>query len=111
MNETIKRLPTRFGLETGFEVKTIPFRATETTELEKLKNRLLGQLLRQTIDPDLNALLRRAANDAAALAWATCHPLLFFPTLLEEKAQAAIVQLKRQKQVRQRSLNLVTETL
>ena len=109
MNEKIKYVPTRFALETQFEVKTVPFRATETTELEKLKNRLLRQLLNEVVDPDQNALLRRAANDAAAIAWATSQPLLFFPVLLEEKAQAALVQLQHQKQVRQRSPNLVME--
>jgi hypothetical protein len=109
MNQPYKNVPTRFAPEIGFEVKTVPFRDTETTELEKLKGRLLLQLLNQTRDPEHNALLRRAANDAAALAWATCQPLLFFPTLLEEKAQAAVVQLQRQQQVRDRSLNLALE--
>ncbi|MDB6123131.1 MAG: hypothetical protein JWQ71_2124 [Pedosphaera sp.] len=104
-----KRLPTRFAPETRFEVKTVPFRATETTELENLKNRLLLQFLNQVTDPEQNVLLRRAANDAAALAWATCFPLLFFPTLLEEKARATELQLQRQKQVRERSLNLALE--
>src|SRR5262249_41629997 len=99
---TAKRLKTRFGPETRFEV-AVPFRAAETTELELLKERLLRQYLAHTTDPNQNVLLRRAANDAAALAWATCHPLLFFPTLLEEKARTAFVQYQRQKQVRQRS--------
>jgi hypothetical protein len=111
MNERHQRVPTRFAPETRFEVNAVPFRATETTELEKLKDRLLLQLLNQVTDPDQNALLRRAANDAAALAWSTCHPLLFFPNLLEEKARATALQLERQKQVRERSLTLALEAV
>ncbi|EEF62843.1 hypothetical protein Cflav_PD5478 [Pedosphaera parvula Ellin514] len=105
-----QRVTARFAPDTTFEVKTIPFRAAETTELEELKNRLLLQLLNNTSAPEQNTLLRRAANDAAALAWATAYPLLFFPTLLDEKARAALLQWEHQERVRARSLNLVLET-
>ncbi len=109
MNKTYKRVRTRFAPEVRFEVNAIPFRATQTTELERLKNRLLRQLLQKTNDPEENTLLRRAANDAAALAWATSYPVLLFPTLLEEKVRGALLQRQRQTRVRQRSLNLVLE--
>lgn len=103
-NETIR---TRFGPEVHFDVPAVPFRATETTALEELKKRLLKQLLDLAIEPGQNVLLRRAANDAAALAWLTQFPLLVFPALLEEKARAALLQHQRQEGVRQRSRNLL----
>lgn len=105
-----KRVPTRFGPETRFEVKPVPpatFRATEETELERLKNRLLLGVLNYLGEPAFNPLVRRAANEAAALAWITPYPLLTFPALFEEKTEAALVYAKRQESVRQRSPELV----
>jgi hypothetical protein len=107
MNKTYRRVRTRFAPEVRFEVDAIPFRATQTTELEQLKDRLLRQLLQKTTDPAENTLLRRAANDAAALAWTTSYPTLLFPELFEEKARGALLQHQRQTRVRQRSLNLL----
>ena len=49
--------------------------------------------------PALNAPLRRAANDAAALAWTTVFPLLVFPVLFEEKTDAAILRVERQARI------------
>ena len=110
MND-IKRLRTRFAPDIRFEVPAVPFRAKETTELERLKERLLLEVLRQTVDPELNTRLRRAANDAVALAWATDYPLLLFPNLFDEKAQAAQIQYRRQRQIRQRSQGLALATV
>ena len=106
-NINYERIEPRFGPEVRFDVPAVPFRATETTELEALKNRLLRQLLEKTTDPGQNTVLRRAANDAAALAWLTRFPLLVFPALLEEKAQTALLQHQRQVGIRRRSLNLL----
>src|ERR1700722_11357028 len=106
---TTKRVRTRFARQVRFDVKATPFRAEQTSDLERLKNRLLRRLLENTTNPDENILLRRAANDAAALAWVTQYPLLLFPTLLEEKARAALVQFKRQAQMLWLSLNLLSE--
>ncbi|HMP81078.1 MAG TPA: hypothetical protein PKA41_00035 [Verrucomicrobiota bacterium] len=100
-----RRVPTRFGPETRFEVR--PFRAVQETELERLKNRLLQQRLGTTTAPELNARLRRAANEAAALAWITPFPLLMFPALFEEIAQTARVQAARQFRIRERSRELL----
>ncbi len=61
------------------------------------------------MDGKLNAPLRRAANEAASLAWVTPFPLLFFPTLLEEKARTARRQQARQKRIRQQSRTLLDE--
>jgi hypothetical protein len=110
MNANYRRLRTRFAPETRFEVKPVPpapFRAFQETGLERLKNRLLREFLYETV-PAVNGYVRRAANEAAALAWATPYPLLMFPALFEEKAGAALLQAERQESVRRRSLDLLS---
>jgi len=110
MNRYYRRVPTRFGPETGFEVKPsppAPFRAREEAELERLKARLLEERLGGRGEPHLDSYLRRAASDAAALAWVTRYPLLVFPALFEEKAEAALLRAARQEQIRQRSRELL----
>jgi hypothetical protein len=94
----------------GFEVVPVPaapFRGTQETELDRLKARLLCELLKSTADAELYSPLRRAANDAAAVAWTTCFPLLVFPTLLEEKAREARQHHNRQRTVLARSRRLM----
>ena len=90
---TLERpVPTEFAPETRFGVTPVPaapFRGTEETPLERLKHRLLSELLRDAEAPTLFAPLRRAANEAAALAETTAYPLLVLPALLAEKACAA----------------------
>ena len=101
-------VPLRFTVP----VPAVPFRGTQETELDRLKARLLQEWLAQTADEQLYAPLRRAANEAAGLAWFTPFPLLFFPALLEEKARTAQRQQARQQQIRRRSrqwLQTVTE--
>jgi hypothetical protein len=92
-----------------FDVDPVPFRAKENTELENLKARLLQQGLGESTDAEQNTAVRRAADDAAALAWVTRYPLLLFPALLEEKARAALRQCQRQAGIRRRSQNLMLE--
>lgn len=106
MNAVNEKVPTRFGPETRFEVRPVPelpFRAAEETQLERLKSRLLRHELALTVSPELNLSLRRAANEAAALAWVTRVPLLVFPVLFEEKARGAFERLTRQSEIRERS--------
>ncbi len=103
-------VPTRFGPETRFELRPLPaapFRATQETEFERLKSRLLAQQLQQATEMELNAPLRRAANEAAALAWVTLFPLLVFPALFEEKAAAALRQAERQARIYTNTRELV----
>jgi hypothetical protein len=110
MNENNRRVPTRFGPETGFEVSVAPpapFRARQEAELERLKEQLLAERLEGRWEPELDSQLRRAANEAAALAWVTRYPLLVFPALFEEKAGAALLRAERQEQIFQRSRELV----
>ncbi|HEV2692453.1 MAG TPA: hypothetical protein VG347_06110 [Verrucomicrobiae bacterium] len=88
----------QFAPETRFELRprpTAPFRATLETEFERLKKTLLARQLAQA-PTDLNVPLRRAANEAAALAWNTLFPLLVFPALFEEKTAAALRHARRQ---------------
>ena len=48
-------------------------------------------------------LLKRAVNEAEALAWQTAYPHLLFPTLAEEKAVAAQQWVIRQKELRRQA--------
>ena len=112
MNAKYQRVRTRFAPETRFEVTPVPaapFRGTMETELDRLKDGFLLRLLNETSEPELNAPLRRAATEAAALAWLTPFPLLLFPELFEEKTQAARKQAAKQARVRQRSRGLLAE--
>src|SRR5580765_7609253 len=109
MNANSRRVPTRFGPETRFELRpgpAAPFRATQENGLERLKGRLLREFLYETT-PAANGYVRRAANEAAALAWVTPYPLLVFPALFEEKADSAVKLAEKQEEVLERSGELL----
>jgi len=106
MNQNRNRVPTEFAAETRFEVRPNPFLAAREEEFERLKARLLAEQL-QAAKAELNTPLRRAANEAAAIAWATLFPLLLFPALFEEKIAAAARQAERQARVFKDSRELV----
>jgi hypothetical protein len=74
-----------------------------------LKRRLLTEWLNRAESAEELALFRRAANEAAAIAWLTPYPLLVLPLLFEEKARRASAQAKRQRQIRSRSRQLLAE--
>ena len=104
-----KKLRLRFEPGSRFEVTpapAAPFRGTQETELERLKAQLLGDLLDAT-DPELYAPYRRAANEAAAVAWTTYFPLLVFPELLDEKTREARTQHQHQQAVLARSRRIM----
>ena len=104
MNRIKNTLRTQFSPEISFALKPgAPFRVAAETQLEKLKGRLLRQALQEAADPELYAPLRRAANEAAALAWINRYPLLLFPLLFEEKAHTARRHTARQAEIRRRS--------
>jgi hypothetical protein len=106
-----RRVPTQFGPETQFVVNpspATPFRLIQENEFERLKKRLLFERLFELENSDSNNYLRRAANEAAAVAWLTPYPLLVFPELFEEKAHLALLQAERQAAMRQRSRELLT---
>ena len=81
----------------------IPFSRTAETELERLKNRLLRDALAGVSTPTLIGPIRRAANEAAAVAWLEADPLLVFPALFQEKLVQAKRQAHKQLQVQARS--------
>lgn len=104
------RLAAEFAPETRFELRPVPpapFRANLETEFERLKNELLDEQLYLAGDAELYAPLRRAANEAAALAWATLFPMLLFPVLFEEKIESNVRQAKRQARILKRNRELV----
>ena len=110
MNENYRRLPAEFGPETRFEVKpapAAPFRAVQESRFETLRARMLAERLAGEWEPEATSRVRRAANEASALAWVTHYPLLVFPVLFEEKAEAASLVAARQREVRQRSRELL----
>jgi hypothetical protein len=103
-------VPARFGPETRFELRpapAAPFRATQETEFERLKDQLLAEQLAEAPLPGLSPSLRRAANEAAALAWVTQFPLLVFPVLFAEKTAAALRQAERQARIYANSRELI----
>ena len=105
------KLVTRFAKETRFDVPPaapVPFRGTRETELEQLKNRLLREALNATTEARFYAPLRRAANEAAALAWMTPYPLLVLPVLFDETAARAWRQFEVAQGVRNRSRRLLS---
>jgi hypothetical protein len=110
MNDEHRLVPASFGPETRFDVKPVPpapFRAWHEDELESLKKRLLKERLEDVWDLESNRVVRRAANEAAALAWVTRYPLLVFPALFDEKVTAALEQAERQAEVRRLSRELL----
>ena len=112
MNKNLNKVPTEFAPETRFAVNPVsaaPFRGAAETELDRLKDRLLREGLNAVTDPDLYAPLRRASNEAVALAWATPFPLLFLPELFREKAEAARRYTRKQAALFKRCLSGMVE--
>ncbi len=64
--------------------------------LHQLKQKLLHTALKETDDAVLFKHLCGAANAAAELAWDTACPLLAFPCLFEEMAQAVRTHFQRE---------------
>ena len=110
MNRNLRRVPTKFEPEVGFEVSPAgPARARtlEAEQFGRLKRRLLNERLEAALQPEANSSLAAAASEAEALAWVTAYPLLVFPVLFEEKAAAAARHARRQAEVWQRSRELL----
>jgi hypothetical protein len=72
-------------------------------ELERLKRCLLYEHTRSLSDSEVQSWLKRAANDAASIAWATPYPLLVLPVLLNEKLSEARRKAEFQKSIYVRS--------
>ena len=92
MNKKKTRVPAEFAPETRFELR--PIRSRRFARRRKTNSSGSKTAARAAIEPGrpaskFNVPLRRAANEAAALAWATVFPLLVFPALFEEMTEAA----------------------
>jgi hypothetical protein len=90
----------------GRELNLRGLRARSIEALEELKQRLLQETASAGPDPATLPGLRRAAEEAASLAWATPFPLLVLPELFSEKAAEACIRSQRQRDIRQRSRRL-----
>ena len=91
--------------------RTVPAPAKARTE----KSACFGHLKQRLVQDRLTAVgelthamqIRWAAEEAAALAWASGYPLLVFPVLFEEYALTAVLRARRQEIVHQRSRELL----
>lgn len=79
-------------------------------ELEELKRCLLIEHLDVVADAQTHPWLSRAADEAASIAWATPHPLLVLPVLLDEKLNDARRKAELQKAIYARSQSVVALT-
>lgn len=86
-----------------------PFRLTDENQLDKLKSQLLRQAIASAPDSDRILVLRRAANEAAALAWLEPFPLLVFPELFDEMVHASRRTGPRQVWIRVRSAHILSQ--
>jgi hypothetical protein len=99
----------RFGPEVSFSVPAAQdsARALQERKFEALKRDLVNEQLWEIWETGANALVRRAASDAASIAWTTAFPLLAFPELFQEKLRSYRVQAARQAEIMERSRELL----
>lgn len=110
MNEESRKVLVEFGPDTWFESKPVaalPYREVQENGFERLKSSLLRKRLDDLWEPEFNSHLRRAANEAAALARVTAYPTLVFPELFEEKVRETLLR-SREHGSTQRSRRLLT---
>ena len=106
MNENGTRLKARFGPPARFAVQPTPALSRfglPNLELEALKTRLLSDRTKTARALVPGAALRKAADEAASLAWLTPYPLLVLPALFDELVDAAAARTRKQAEIRQRS--------
>lgn len=99
--------PPHEGRKAWSTERPAPYRRTEENELDRLKNRLLRQQLSEAAHSESIVTLRRAANEAASLAWLEPFPMLVFPELFAEKVSVASTSLERQRDIRTRSAHIL----
>ena len=85
-------------------------RAGLSVELERLKKCLLYEHTRAVADAALHSWLKRGAEEAASIAWATPYPLLVLPLLLDEKLSEARRKAEVQRSIFVRSEPIVALT-
>ena len=104
------KVPAEFGPGNRFKSNQVPtggHRSRRIAVLEELKQRLFHETARTMSDEVSLSYLRRAAEEAASLAWATPYPLLVLPELFAEKAAEACLKSERQREIRERSQGIV----
>jgi hypothetical protein len=84
------------GSRQDHEFVSTPARGLMEARLEQLKVQLLSPILETVKGTPVVKELYCAANEAAALAWLTVCPVLFFPALLEEKVMTTLKRWERQ---------------
>ncbi len=100
----------RFKPQTRFAARPLRTRqlgGIQRARFHQLQERLLRERQAQIAALDVHSHLLTAAHEAAALAWVTPFPLLVFPVLFHEKAEAALVRAERQQDVRERSKGIM----
>jgi hypothetical protein len=106
------RLDRRFAPDGMFDVPTANVRLADYGKrFEKLQQELVDHLFQDPMNNLLRQELERVANDAAAVAWATPFPLLFFPVVLNEKVDAQRFQDERQNRIEKQSRVLFESAL
>lgn len=85
-------------------------RRRDDRALLHLRHRLVDQTLGQVQSLRLVEPIRRAAQEAEALAWMEEFPLLVFPCLFQEKLEAARFRTQRQMWVEARTSGFRTTT-
>lgn len=96
-------IPADTNLERCFE-QAPPLLMAQRGALETQPDQLKEQLLQPVLNSIQSAAvvreLRKAANEATALAWFTVCPILVLPTLLEEKVRSTLAWCARQERIR-----------
>ena len=95
----MNKIETKFAPDTGFSLapRPGPDQALHHNDLESLKRQLFEETVENSFEGGL--LARLAADEAAALAWATPYPTLVFPVLFQEKLRAVEAHADRQAEV------------
>jgi hypothetical protein len=104
-------LPVHFAANTRFSVAlpAVPARGAVELKLDQFKHRLLAEVLEDKRWQAIERDTRRAADEAAALAWITPFPLLVLPILMEEKVKTVRLRALRQARIRWGSRWLLAE--
>ena len=113
-NRKSRKTSAGFRPEARFEWKQVSVARRPSghiAALEELKERLLQEQARAASDATAWSCLRRAADDAASLAWATPCPLLVLPELFAEKAAEARLRRQRQREILERSQGIVAQAV
>jgi hypothetical protein len=85
-------------------------RINANLELERLRTCLLFEHMIATREAEAQPWVKRAADEAVSIAWATTYPLLVFPVLLAEKLNDARQQNLMQQAIYARSRAILALT-